>query len=542
MYKELLGLKSEKETSVAKAIRLENKIKGSSEAAYKLIVTILRMLYPDITYDDLKQSIVDDHGDAEIDAIYIDDLKREINIFDVKKCDFDYVDIKLFIISIKEHLFDTKKNISALNPLIQKQLNSARNKLKRNYKVNIYAIRDTRKPAHYNVKKNLLNKLNMSSLRDKEALTTQELFEKYHAINELNAYAHKWDVDLKAGNVGENKIILKKGSVIHTLIGKVSINQLLSLNHTFIKNDKNLFFSNVRNFQNDKNISQKIISAVKNKPNKFYTYHNGITITCTKINDKTNTLFTVTNPQVINGCQTISSLYSCYKDDLTNKNLKQASVLCRFLSLDKPEIESVCEASNTQVKIAVWDLRTNDKVQIILEEGLKILGINYDRKNKSRKYDAVLLTDLAQWIYSAMYGRPAFAKNNKSALFELTNSDPIYYKIFPETLSIVEIATLCKIGLHTKKLIAQIPKRKRTFESHADFHFITGLYFAGKRGANWQSADTFNFIKSKIKAIVKKEEADAEKKKVLPSYNKIFTKTETTWKTLKGNLEKKFKN
>ena len=117
----------------------------------------------------------------------------------------------------------------------------------------------------------------------------------------------------------------------------------------FDQNNRDLYSSNVRDFQNNKKISSKIIKTITDKPSVFYKYHNGITFSAKKIEKLQGLKFKITNPQIINGCQTVNSIYQEFKTDLNNTNLINASILCRVYELTDPSsVERVCEANNTQ--------------------------------------------------------------------------------------------------------------------------------------------------------------------------------------------------
>ena len=58
-----------------------------------------------------------------------------------------------------------------------------------------------------------------------------------------------------------------------------------------------------------------MISTAKDHPEIFYYYNNGITITCEKFLKEGNKL-KLTKPQIINGAQTVCSIYDAYEETL----------------------------------------------------------------------------------------------------------------------------------------------------------------------------------------------------------------------------------
>ena len=75
---------------------------------------------------------------------------------------------------------------------------------------------------------------------------------------------------------------------------------------------KSLFNDNVRDYQGDTTINQEMLQTIGEKPQQFVLMNNGITIVCSKA-ISSNRKVTITNPQVVNGCQTCNVLYLAYK-------------------------------------------------------------------------------------------------------------------------------------------------------------------------------------------------------------------------------------
>lgn len=78
---------------------------------------------------------------------------------------------------------------------------------------------------------------------------------------------------------------------------------------------KSLFNDNVRDYQGDTTINHEILLTIQNRPQQFVLMNNGITIVCSKA-ISSNRKVTITNPQVVNGCQTCNVLYLAYKSDI----------------------------------------------------------------------------------------------------------------------------------------------------------------------------------------------------------------------------------
>lgn len=113
-----------------------------------------------------------------------------------------------------------------------------------------------------------------------------------------------------------------------------------------------LFEKNIREYLGNKGINKNIYTTLKSKTERknFFYYNNGITLICDQIgtvkalspaanrsNPHTGVIFTVKNPQIVNGCQTVNSIYSALEefdsDDISDQ-FKDAFVMLKVLQID----------------------------------------------------------------------------------------------------------------------------------------------------------------------------------------------------------------
>jgi AIPR protein len=149
-------------------------------------------------------------------------------------------------------------------------------------------------------------------------------------------------------------------------------------------------------------VNQEIASSIENQDgNEFALFNNGITIISdgTSISSDTAKQGTaqviIRNPQLVNGGQTAYTLGRIY-ETCTQSNdfkvFKGKEVLLRvitFVGLSKPTndtarlalIGEISKASNSQTKIEESDRRSNDQIQLRLqEEFFARYGLFYERK------------------------------------------------------------------------------------------------------------------------------------------------------------------
>ena len=192
---------------------------------------------------------------------------------------------------------------------------------------------------------------------------------------------------------------------------------------------------------------QKTLETPSERLN-FWRYNNGITVSCERVTRIGNSdKFEITALQVVNGLQTIETLY----DNMKNPSLLEgATLLVRIIPTKQlgSDIEAarkleerIAEYSNSQTPITPRDLRSNDPVQRAIQLNmLEIYGIEYIRKagrtqggprgRPSR--DRIENVDAAQAALSFWYGLAREAKGKKKLLFEMSTSavSGYYDKVF----------------------------------------------------------------------------------------------------------------
>lgn len=224
------------------------------------------------------------------------------------------------------------------------------------------------------------------------------------------------------------------------LIRITSSNENLS-NKYFIENDDeilnskldlSLLYDNVRGFLGDTKYNKNILNTLTNDHKFFFLFNNGITITtenidCEPKNSGKKYLFRIENFQIVNGGQTIRSIYKFL--DLNNNEegltkLRESYILLRIFKIIKndPLQNSIAEYTNSQNAISDIDLKSIDNIQIQIENYFKEFEILYQRKSGDLgELDNYLyrisMEKLAQVLYSSM-GYPDKASNQKKRLFK----------------------------------------------------------------------------------------------------------------------------
>ena len=208
------------------------------------------------------------------------------------------------------------------------------------------------------------------------------------------------------------------------------------------KLDISLLYDNVRGYLEETSFNKNIRNTLKENHMDFFMFNNGITVTAEEItsepkNSNEKYLFTLKNYQIVNGGQTIRTIFSYLneiKDSGERLFYRNTYVLVRIFKIEKDSMlkNAIAEYTNSQNQISAYDLKSVDAIQIQIENYLKEHDILYVRKagdvgevNCTYKY-RISKEELAQIIH-AVQGYPDRVTNVKIKLFT-----DYYNEIFPK--------------------------------------------------------------------------------------------------------------
>ena len=174
-----------------------------------------------------------------------------------------------------------------------------------------------------------------------------------------------------------------------------------------------IFDKNIREYLGNRGVNKGIYQTLQ-KPedrNNFFYYNNGITIICdsmTKIETQAsdynmNACFYITNPQIVNGCQTVNSIYEFLQNvppaDL-EREFKDAFVMLKILVIDRTNDEesllykNIVKYNNSQNKIdeKTFAAITSDFLRLQEEfekKGFLLLIKQSDKNKYGKKYKVI---------------------------------------------------------------------------------------------------------------------------------------------------------
>ena len=145
-----------------------------------------------------------------------------------------------------------------------------------------------------------------------------------------------------------------------------------------------LFDANVRRFLGKSGAVNSDITATASSPDEgalFWFLNNGITILCDSMDasiDPDDPKVQIKNLQIVNGCQTASSLAYAAKSNLLQKD---THVLLKiFEATDEALASKIVLTTNNQNKITSRDLKANDPLQVDIRAALLPYGLLYEHK------------------------------------------------------------------------------------------------------------------------------------------------------------------
>lgn len=172
-----------------------------------------------------------------------------------------------------------------------------------------------------------------------------------------------------------------------------------------------IFEENIREYLGNKGANKYIYDTLLDETDRknFFYYNNGITIICDEMKKPTtrnrrdsdlNYRIEIVNPQIVNGCQTVSTIYEVLKNvhpDKLEKEFKDTFVMAKILQIDHNDeaqqvlYKSIVRYNNSQTKIDEKAFTANTNLFIRLQNefenrGFLLLVKQSDKNKFTNKY------------------------------------------------------------------------------------------------------------------------------------------------------------
>ena len=310
-----------------------------------------------------KDCITDGAGDKQIDAVYIDNDASVIYIIQGKFYSGDTVNAEPLreVLSSWIQIKDLQKLQENANEKLKIKINEISTALEDDYEICFELIitselTDSAKNDLATFQKEISEDTAFSAnlvLVDNETLK----FKYDEALNKSRPYInHEFNID-----TSKCMEIMIGGT--KAVIAAIPLKECIRI--PGIK-DGSLFRKNVRQSLGTSNkVNKGIAATLKKDPEDFFFLHNGITAICSQINLKDG-LLSVKELNVVNGCQSLSTIYSCSE---TVKNSKDGFIMFRFYEISNPEkADKISTCTNSQSAVKARDLRSNDKYVLAMKK------------------------------------------------------------------------------------------------------------------------------------------------------------------------------
>ena len=286
---------------------------------------------------------------------------------------------------------------------------------------------------------------------------------------------------------------------------------------------------NVRFFLGeDTKINSSIIDTALDeiKASNFWAMNNGLTIIGDSIAPLDSKGYSVTNPQIVNGCQTIHCLYSAYTKEGKNKLYDTLKVFVKLVKTENPDTQTdIISATNSQNPVKSASLKANDHIQRNIENHLQEAGIYYERRDNYYKRQGITgnkvigLLKMAQIIHTVVNKEAVVAVNDTTTLFD---TETKYNSIFNDKadFELYKFSTILYQKIWTMKnsdiRTNDYQSDQRDLISRGGFiflHIMSSLLFSDAEYKHEQITKTSKLIKNIIiEAPARKNEFTKRKK------------------------------
>ena len=236
-----------------------------------------------------------------------------------------------------------------------------------------------------------------------------------------------------------------------------------TIHELFEKYQLGLFFSNIRNPIPESNINKQMKDTLREKPDDFWYFNNGITAITKEIGSvgRSAKKFEVTGLQIINGAQTVHTIYSAYEKADANQREQMDSevrVTMRLIESSNEEFNlRITRYANSQNKMEDRAFFANKKIQKRLQEASFHASYWYETRPGEFRDEAlaekngisiVSNTEFALAYLAFHLQRPIDLIKNENKLFisRKEEENGLYEDIFNEKTTFEDMLTSYKIG------------------------------------------------------------------------------------------------
>jgi hypothetical protein len=339
------------------------KVPGREEASAFLSWFLVHIYRLDII--EVQNIVCDGHGDKGIDGIYVNENEECIDIFQSKTVQnpgktLGDTQLKEFVGSLKQ--LETPEGVQSM---ISTTGNSQLKNLLIEYKERLTSSKYTIRGIFVT---NAVKDSNAESFLKATSLTTPLKVWDKPLITQMYVPSEKAipaTSEIAFDVFGYDYVEYNVGNTAKVVIAPVSAVDLVQMEG--IENQQ-LFDLNLRKNLEKTKVNKDIGKSIDNasEHSNFLLYHNGITIICDKLDTLDKDKVKIQGYSVVNGCQTVSSLYR-NKAKVT-QDLRILTRIIQVNSNQQDLVSRITYNSNNQNGIKARDFRSNTQTQVRLQQ------------------------------------------------------------------------------------------------------------------------------------------------------------------------------
>lgn len=188
----------------------------------------------------------------------------------------------------------------------------------------------------------------------------------------------------------QNRITLPDiGGVKEAYLGVLPFQEYIKLIQDENHNIYSIFDDNVRDFQGENTVNQKIKKTLEDKKfDLFCVLNNGITIVASALTPAANR-FTIRDYQVVNGCQTSHVLHDCQSIE----GIEDVFVPIKIVVTESDEVKTaITLATNSQTEVKTEQLEAlnvfQKRLELYYSAEAKSFPLYYERRSQQYNSDA----------------------------------------------------------------------------------------------------------------------------------------------------------
>lgn len=414
-----------------------NEEEKNSKYYSRSIAALAIVMQCGIDYDVAAQSVTDGYHDMGLDAIYNDTTQKKLFIIQSKwrkegKGSVSQEEAGIFVEGLKRIINLDFEGCNA--KILAKQQEIAIAIRDMDYQIEmIFCHTGNQNMDNYAFRpiKEMLRQINEDDSAELIIFTETKLQDIYEFL------ANGQDND----NIILDDVLLSNwGMVDYPLKAYYGVLPVSAVGEWYSQYGNRLFAKNIRYYKGSTEVNQGIKEVLKNDPEKFFYYNNGIKILCKKIIKKAvySTgreigLFVLEGVSLVNGAQTTGVIGSAFEE--MPEVVSEAKIFVQMIDLgdfEEEQATQITKLSNTQNRIDGKDFASLDPNQERLRMELSFSGIQYLYKSGAKIEEPKRQISLDEAIISqacllSELSIVALTKRNIGALTE--NIEKVPYKL-----------------------------------------------------------------------------------------------------------------